>query len=33
MSVIGGRGCEKASVWALEVRGRNIVSGTYTATP
>ena len=33
MSVIGGRGCEKGSVWTLEVRGRDIVSGTYTATP
>lgn len=33
MSVIGGRGCEKGSVWSLEVRGRDIVSGTYTATP
>ena len=33
MSVIGGRGCEKGSVWSLEVRGRDIVSGTYTARP
>ena len=33
MSVIGGRGCEKGSVWTLEVRGRDIVSGTYNATP
>ena len=33
MSVIGGRGCEKGSVWSLEARGRDIVSGTYTATP
>lgn len=33
MPVIGGRGCEKGSVWTLEVRGRDIVSGTYTATP
>ena len=33
MSVIGGRSCEKGSVWTLEVRGRDIVSGTYTATP
>ena len=33
MSVIGGRGCEKGSVWSLETRGRDIVSGTYTAAP
>ena len=33
MSIIGGRGCEKASVWSLDVRGRDIVSGTYTARP
>lgn len=33
MVVIGGRGCEKGSIWSLEVRGRDIVSGTYTATP
>lgn len=33
MTVTGGRGCEKGSVWSLEVRGRDIVSGTYTAAP
>ena len=33
MSIIGGRGCEKGSIWTLEARGRDIVSGTYTATP
>ncbi len=33
MSVIGSRGCEKGSVWSLETRGRDIVSGTYTAAP
>ena len=33
MSVFGQRGCEKGSVWTLDVRGRDIVSGTYTATP
>ena len=33
MVVIGGRGCEKASIWSLEARGRAIVSATYTATP
>ncbi len=33
MSVIGARGCEKASVWTLETRGRDIVSGVYTAKP
>lgn len=33
MSVIGGRGCEKGSVWSLEARGRDIVSGSYTAAP
>ncbi|MEM8707054.1 MAG: phosphoglycerate mutase family protein [Actinomycetota bacterium] len=33
MSVIGGRGCEKGSIWTLDVRGRDIVSGTYTAVP
>lgn len=33
MVVIGGRGCEKGSVWSLDARGRDIVSGTYTARP
>ena len=33
MVVIGGRGCEKGSIWSLDVRGRDIVSGTYTAEP
>ncbi len=33
MVVIGGRGCEKASIWSLDVRGRDIVSATYTARP
>ncbi|MEM9202479.1 MAG: phosphoglycerate mutase family protein [Actinomycetota bacterium] len=33
MSIIGGRGCEKGSIWSLDVRGRDIVSGTYTARP
>ena len=33
MVVIGGRGCEKGSIWSLDVRGRDIVSGTYTARP
>lgn len=33
MAVIGGRGCEKGSIWTLDARGRDIVSGTYTATP
>ena len=33
MVIIGGRGCEKGSIWSLEARGRDIVSGTYTARP
>jgi 8-oxo-dGTP diphosphatase len=33
MVVIGGRGCEKGSIWSLDVRGRDIVSATYTARP
>lgn len=31
MSVVGPRGCEKASVWSLETRGRDIVRAVYTA--
>jgi phosphohistidine phosphatase SixA len=33
MSVLGARGCEKASVWELETRGRDITKGRYTAAP
>lgn len=33
MAIIGGRGCEKGSVWSLDARGRDIVSARYTATP
>lgn len=33
MSVLGPRGCEKGSVWALETRGRDIVQGRYTSAP
>jgi len=33
MTISGGRGCEKGSVWSLEVRGRDIVSAHYTAAP
>jgi 8-oxo-dGTP diphosphatase len=33
MSVLGPRGCEKGSVWALETRGRDITQGRYTSTP
>jgi len=33
MSIIGARGCEKGSVWTLDTRGRDIVSGVYTAKP
>ena len=33
MVIIGGRGCEKGSIWSLDARGRDIVSGTYTARP
>ncbi len=33
MSVLGPRGCEKASIWALETRGRDITQGRYTAAP
>lgn len=31
MAVVGPRGCEKASVWELETRGRDITRGVYTA--
>ena len=30
--LIGGRGCEKGSIWELEVRGRDIVSARYRAS-
>ena len=33
MSISGGRGCEKGSVWSLETRGRDIVTARYTAVP
>ena len=33
MSVLGPRGCEKASIWALETRGRDITQGRYSAAP
>ncbi len=33
MAVVGGRGCEKGSIWSLETRGRDIVRGVYTARP
>ena len=33
MTITGGRGCERGSIWSLEARGRDIVSGTYTAQP
>lgn len=33
MVITGGRGCEKGSIWSLEARGRDIVSGSYTARP
>ncbi|MEM9465902.1 MAG: phosphoglycerate mutase family protein [Actinomycetota bacterium] len=33
MVVIGGRGCEKGSIWSLAARGRDIVSASYTARP
>ena len=33
MVITGGRGCEKGSIWTLDVRGRDIVSGAYTARP
>ena len=33
MAVRGARGCETASIWELETRGRDIVRGTYTTTP
>jgi phosphohistidine phosphatase SixA len=33
MAIVGPRGCEKGSVWALETRGRDITRGTYTAAP
>jgi len=33
MSIIGARGCENGSVWTLDTRGRDIVSGVYTAKP
>ncbi len=33
MSVVGPRGCEKGSIWALETRGRDITQARYTAEP
>jgi len=33
MTIRGGRGCERASIWSLQARGRDIVSGSYTAQP
>ena len=33
MRVVGGRGCDKGSVWSLEARGRDIVRGIYSAAP
>lgn len=32
MSVSGGRGCEKGSVWELETRGRDITRGHYISS-
>ncbi|RMH82155.1 MAG: hypothetical protein D6683_03120 [Actinomyces sp.] len=29
MVVVGGRGCEKGSIWSLETRGRDIVRAVY----
>jgi len=31
MVLIGGRGCEKGSIWELEARGRDYVAGRYRA--
>ena len=33
MSVLGGRGCEKSSIWELETRGSDITRGRYTGAP
>lgn len=33
MSIVGPRGCEKGSIWSLETKGRDIVRGTYLASP
>ncbi|MDH3706298.1 MAG: histidine phosphatase family protein [Acidimicrobiia bacterium] len=33
MRIVGGRGCEKGSVWELEVQGHDIVSGAYRGMP
>ena len=33
MTVVGARGCEKGSIWSLETKGRDIVRGTYLASP
>ncbi len=27
--IVGGRGCEKGSIWSLQTRGRDIVRGVY----
>lgn len=33
LSISGGRGCEKGSIWTLETVGHDIVHGRYTAKP
>lgn len=33
MRIDGARGCEKGSIWELDVRGRDIVSGVYRGLP
>ena len=33
MTVVGARGCEKGSIWSLETKGRDIVRGSYLASP
>ncbi|MGI9602316.1 MAG: SixA phosphatase family protein [Acidimicrobiales bacterium] len=33
MRIVGARGCEKGSIWELEVRGGDIVSGNYLGPP
>jgi len=33
LSISGGRGCEKSSIWTLETVGHDIVHGRYTACP
>ncbi len=33
LTTVGARSCEKGSVWALETRGAELVTGTYLGIP